>query len=49
MTSPDNAAPSKTRSRLQLLLVAAFFLGSFGIAAGLLTKLTGARRFERLD
>ena len=35
MTSPDNAAPSKTRSRLQLLLVAAFFLGSFGIAAGL--------------
>lgn len=27
--------PSKTRSRLQLLLVAAFFLGSFGIAATL--------------
>jgi hypothetical protein len=26
---------SKTRSRLQLLLVAAFFLGSFAIAAGL--------------
>lgn len=27
--------PSRTRSRLQLLLVAAFFLGSFGVAAAL--------------
>lgn len=27
--------PSRTRSRLQLLLVAAFFFGSFGIAAAL--------------
>lgn len=30
-----NTTPSQARSRLQLLLVAAFFLGSFGIAAGL--------------
>ena len=35
MTSSSNTPPSKTRSRLQLLLVAAFFLGSFGIAATL--------------
>jgi len=30
-----NDTSSKTRSRLQLLLVAAFFLGSFGVAAAL--------------
>lgn len=35
MNRPDTPAPSRTRSRLQLLLVAAFFLGSFGIAASL--------------
>ena len=28
-------APSQTRSRLQLLLIAALFLGSFGVAATL--------------
>lgn len=30
-----NTTPSQARSRLQLLLVAVFFLGSFGIAAAL--------------
>lgn len=35
MTAATDPRPSQTRSRLVLLLVAAMFLGSFGVAAGL--------------